>query len=293
MSSNLTWQEATPMPTYDTPEPISATIDLALGDVRINATDTGTTVVDVRPSDASNDEDRKAAELTRVEYANGQLTVKAPKLRHWLPGRDGGSIDVTIEVPAGTNVHGALGMADFHGEGRFGDCRVKTGLGRIALGEAGTLILKSGTGDISVDRATGHAEVTTGSGDVRLRELDSSAVVKNSNGDTWIGVADADLRVNAANGSIAVDTANAGVVAKSSNGDVRVGDVVRGSVVLETKLGDLEVGIHDGSAAWLDLHATAGRVRNALEESGAPESSAETVEVRARTTVGEIVVRRS
>ncbi len=281
------------MPTFDTPEPISTTIDLVLGDVRINATGTGTTVVEVRPSDASNEEDLKAAELTRVEYANARLTVKAPKLRNWLPGRDGGSIDVTIEVPAGSHLHGALGMADLHGDGRFGSCRVKTGLGRIALGEAGTLVLKSGTGDISVDRAAGHAEVTTGSGDVRLRALESSAVVKNSNGDTWIGLADGELRVNAANGSIAVDAAHAGVVAKTANGDVRVGEVVRGSVVVESKLGDLEVGIRDGSAAWLDLHATAGRVRNGLEEAGAPESSAETVEVRARTTVGEIVIRRS
>ncbi len=280
------------MPTYDTPEPISATIDLGLGDVRVRATDTGTTVVEVRPSDASNDEDRKAAELTRVEYANGQLLVKASKLRYWLK-RDGGSIDVTLEVPAGSNVHGALSFADFQGDGRLGDCRVKTGLGRIALDEGGTLNLKSGTGDISVDRATGHAEVTTGSGDVRLRELDSSAVIKNSNGDTWIGVADGELRVNAANGRIAVDAAHAGVVAKSANGDVRLGEVVRGSVVLETQLGDVEVGIREGTAAWLDVHATAGRVRNALEEAGAPESSAETVEVRARTSVGEIVIRRA
>jgi DUF4097 and DUF4098 domain-containing protein YvlB len=280
------------MPTFDTPEPISATIDLGLGDVRINATDTGTTVVDVRPSDASSDEDRKAAELTRVEYANGQLLVKASKLRHWVK-RDGGSIDVTIEVPTGSHLHGAVSFADFQAIGRFGDCRVKTGLGRIALGEAGTLILKSATGDISVDRASGHADVTTGSGDVRLRELDSSAVVKNSNGDTWIGVADGERRVNAANGSIAVDAAHAGIVAKSANGDVRVGEVTRGSVVLESKLGDLEVGVREGTAAWLDVHAAAGRVRNGLEEAGAPESSAETVQVRARTAVGEIVVRRS
>ncbi len=279
------------MPAFDTPNPISATIDLGLGDVRIRATDTDTTVVEVHPSDASNDEDRKAAELTRVEYANGQLLVKASKLRHWLK-RDGGSIDVTLEVPAGSHVHGALSFADFQGDGRLGDCRVKTGLGRIALGEAGALILKSGTGDISVDRATGHAEVTTGSGEVRLRELDSSAVIKNSNGDTWVGVADGELRVNAANGSIAVDAAHAGVVAKSANGDVRLGEVMRGSVVLETQLGDVEVGIREGTAAWLDVNATAGRVRNALQEAGAPESSAETVEVRARTAVGDIVVRR-
>ena len=75
------------MPTFDTPEPISATIDLAVGDVRISAGDRGTTVVDVRPSDASNEEDVKAAEQTRVEYANEQLLVKAPKLRSWLSKR--------------------------------------------------------------------------------------------------------------------------------------------------------------------------------------------------------------
>ena len=57
------------MPTFDTPEPISATIDVAVGDVRITASDRADTVVEVRPSDASNDEDVKAAEQTRVEYA--------------------------------------------------------------------------------------------------------------------------------------------------------------------------------------------------------------------------------
>ena len=69
---------------------------------------------------------------------------------------------------------------------------------------------------------------------MRVRELDASAVIKNSNGDTWVGVAGGDLRVSAANGNIAVDLAHAGVVAKSANGDVRLGEVVRGSVVLET-----------------------------------------------------------
>ena len=94
------------MPTFDTPEPISATIDLAVGDVRISAGDRADTVVDVRPSDASNEADVKAAEQTRVEYADGQLLVKAPKLRSWLIRSAGGSVDVTIELPAGSHVHG-------------------------------------------------------------------------------------------------------------------------------------------------------------------------------------------
>jgi hypothetical protein len=292
MSSNLTMQENIPMSTFNTPEPISVTIDLGLGDLRITASDRADTVVDVRPSDPSNDEDVKAAELTRVEYSGGALLVKAPKLRQWRLRSGGSSIDVALELPAGSSLHGALASVDVQADGRLGDCRIKTGLGRIRLDETGTLSAKSGAGDISVERATGHAEITVGSGDVRAGELGSSAVVKNSNGDTWIGNAVGDLRVKAANGSIAVDAAHASVVAKSANGDVRLSDVVRGSVVLETAIGDLEVGIREGTAAWLDVNASAGKVHNALEAAGAPEPSSETVEVRARTSVGTITIRR-
>jgi DUF4097 and DUF4098 domain-containing protein YvlB len=284
-------QEDTTMPTFDTPEPISATIDLAIGDVRISVGDRGATGVEVRPSDASNEEDVKAAELTRVEYASEQLLVKAPKLRSRL-SRRGGSIDVTIELPAGSHVHATVGLGDVHCDGKLGDCRIKTGLGRIRLDRAGTLNLKTGAGDITVGSAAGHAEVTAGSGDVRLGELDRTAVIKNSNGDTWVGVVGGDLRLNAANGSIAVDLAQAGVVAKSANGDVRLGEVMRGSVVLETKIGDLEVGVREGTAAWLDVNTRFGHLHNSLDAAEPPEPSAETVEVRARTSVGEIVIRR-
>jgi DUF4097 and DUF4098 domain-containing protein YvlB len=281
-----------PMPTFNTPEPITATVDVVLGEVRLRASARGDTVVDVQPTDASNDEDRKVAELTRVEYADGQLTVKTPKLRSWLPRRTGGSISVTIELPAESNLHGTAGMTDFDCDGPLGECRIKTGLGHIRLDRVHALTIKSATGDIDVDHVAGHADITVSSGDVRVRELEATAVIKNSNGDTWVGVAGDDLRVNAANGDIAVDLAHATVAAKSANGDVRLGEVVRGSVVLETHLGDLEVGIREGTAAWLDLRATAGKVRNALDAADAPESSTETVEVRARTTVGDVVIRR-
>ncbi len=42
------------MPSFDTREPISATVDVVTGDVRITAGDVASTVVEVRPSDASN-----------------------------------------------------------------------------------------------------------------------------------------------------------------------------------------------------------------------------------------------
>ena len=280
------------MPNFETPGPISVTIEVAVGDVRLTAGDRATTVVEVEPSDPSNPEDVKVAETTRVEYADERLLVKGPKLRSWLSRSGGGSIDVTIELPARSHVHATLGLGDFHSDGRLADGRIKTGLGRIGLGHADTLNLRTGAGDVSVDRAEGRAEVTAGSGDVRLRELAGTAVVKNSNGDTWVGIAKGDLRINAANGSIAVDVARANVGAKSANGDVRIGEVARGSIALETKIGDLEVGIPEGTAAWLDVHSQFGQVRNGLDAADAPETSTDAVEVRARTSVGEIVIRR-
>jgi DUF4097 and DUF4098 domain-containing protein YvlB len=280
------------MPTFDTAGPISATIDVAVGDVRISAADGAAAVIDVRPSDASNAEDVKVAEQTRVEYSGERLLVKAPKVRSWRQRSSGGSIDVTIDVPAGSHVRATGQMTDFSADGRLGDCRIRTGMGQIQLDEVATPSLKTGIGDIGVERAADHAELTAGSGDVRARELAASAVIKNSNGDTWVGSAAGDLRIQAANGSIAVDRAGASVVAKSSNGDVRLGEVARGSVVLETALGDLEVGIPEGVPAWLDARAVAGRVQNALEPGAAPDASAESVEVRARTTAGNVVIRR-
>jgi len=280
------------MPSFDTPEPITAIVNVVVGDVHVRAGERDTTVVDVRPSDASSKDDVRAAEQTRVDWAGDHLLVKTPKLRSWSPRSSGGSVDVTVELPAGSDLHGTGQATDFRADGRLGEARVKTGIGSILLSEAATLNLKNGIGDIGVEHATGDAEVTTGSGDVRLGTLDRSAVVKNSNGDTWVGTARGDLRVSAANGDIAVEVAEASVVAKSSNGDVRLGDVARGSVVLETRLGDLEVGIREGTAAWLDVRAAAGRVHNALEATEAPGRSADTVEVRGRTTAGSVVIRR-
>ena len=74
------------MPAFETPEPITAKIDVPVGEVRIDAGDGGVTVVDVRPSDAASEEDVNVAGQTRVEYAHGRLLVKAPKVRRGRPG---------------------------------------------------------------------------------------------------------------------------------------------------------------------------------------------------------------
>ncbi len=281
------------MPTFDTPEPISVAIDLVVGDARITASDRDDTVVQVRPGDGSHEADVRAAEQTRVEYAGGRLLVKAPKQRRLgLFGRVG-SIDVTIELPAGSEVQGDIAVGAFHCMGRLGECRFKTGAGDIRVDQTGALDLNTGIGAVVVDRATGSAEVSTGSGKVRLREVDGAVVIKNSNGDSWAGEVTGDLRVSAANGAISVDRAHAGVTANTANGDIRVGEVARGSAVLKTACGAIEIGIHAGTAARLDVYTQFGRVHNHMDAYDGPEPADETVDVRARTSYGDIVIRRS
>lgn len=281
------------MYTYETPEPISAAVNIGYvaGNVRITASDRADTTVEVTPTNPGSKNDVKVAEQTRVEYTAGRLTVRAPKLTGLFTR--GGSIDVTVEVPTGSRVEGETGLGEVRCEGHLAECRFKTGLGEMIVERAGTVALKSGMGDVTVDHAEQSAEITTGSGAVRLRRVDGPASVKNSNGSSWIGEAAGDLDVSGANGSISVDRAGANVAARTAAGSVRVGQVVRGTVTLDTAAGGLEVGIRTGTAAWLDLKTSAGRVRNELDEATGPGSSTETVEVHARTHVGDIVVRRS
>lgn len=282
------------MPTFDTPEPISVTIELGVGDARITASDRADTVVEVRPSDGGKGDDVRAAEETRVEYADGRLLVKAPKnWRRYSPFSDGGSIDVTIGLPAGSDLQGDAAVAAFRGVGRLGECRVKTAAGDIQLDATGGLHASTSSGAIVVDRVAGHAEVSTGSGRIRLGEIGGPAVIKNSNGDCWVGEAAGDLRVIAANGDISVGHADAGITASTATGDIRVGGVARGSASLKTASGDVEIGIHAGTAARLDLYTHFGMVHNEMDAADGPGPADETVEVRARTSHGDIVIRRS
>jgi Toastrack DUF4097 len=285
------------MQTFETPEPVAVTLELGVGGVRIAATHRADTTVDVRPSDLSKRSDVIAAEQARVEYANGRLLVRAPKgWRQWSPwGPWGGhgSIEVEIDVPAGSSLSGQAGVGAIRCTGRIGGCRFRVGVGDIRLEGAGPVELRTGAGDVILDRIDGTAEVTTGSGSVGIASIDGRAIVKNGNGDTWIGVVTGEARVNAANGRISIDRAHAGVVAKTANGDVRLGQVERGAVVVQSAWGTVEVGVRDRIAAWLDLDTKFGTVRNELDAADRPGPTEDAVEVHAHTSMGDITIHRS
>jgi hypothetical protein len=271
------------MPTFETPEPISVTIAIGVGDVRITASDRSDTVVTVTPSDSSKQSDLQAAENTRVEYSQGSLLVRAPRSwKRYTPFGGGESIDVGIELPSGSRVEAEADVANFTSRGRLGECRFTTAVGKIRIDETGTLHLSTSGGNVSVDRMTGRGEIT-GSGQISIGEIDGSAVIKNLNGVIWIGEVTGDLRCNSANGDVTIDRALGAVAAKTANGAVELG----------TAYGELEIGIREGTAALLDVRSSYGSVRNSLQASDRPGPSDQTVEVRARTSFGDILIHRS
>ncbi len=282
------------MPTFETPTPITVDVELGVGDIRIDASERTDTVVEVLPSDPDKSGDVTAAEQARVDLTGARLVIRGPRgWRQRTPWGGRESIDVRISLPTGSEIQGEAGVAALQSTGELGAFRYKTGAGDIDVDQAGSVAIRTGAGDISVGRAAGDVAASTGSGVVRIAAVDGSAVIKNSNRETWVGDVRGDLRVNAANGSISVDRAGATVTLKTANGDIRLGEVAPGAVVAQTAFGKIDVGIRDGVAAWLDLDTRFGRVHNDLADAERPDAGEETVEVRARTSYGDINIRRA
>ena len=278
---------------FDTPEPISVRVELSAGDVWIKASDRTDTVVEVRPSNSSSKSDASAVEQTRVEFAGGRLLIKAPKSwRRYSFFSAGPSVDIMIELPSGSRVQAEAEWAAFRCEGRLGDCSVHTARD-VRFDLTGALDVDTSAGDVTVERAAGHASIVTASGTVRLRAVDGTAVIKNSSGACWVGEVTGALRVHTASGDITIDRAMAAVTARTAYGAIRIGEIMRGSTDLQTSYGDIDVGIRAGTAAWLDLRSPYGQVHNVLEVTSAPAQGDETAEIRALASYGDIIIRRS
>jgi Putative adhesin len=279
--------------TFDTPSPIVAAIDVGAGHLTVRASDRTDTAVEVRPTDSAADADVQAARQARIEYGNGRLSVSTPKRKTWLSflGRMA-SVDVVIGLPSDSRIE-VDAWSGVRTEGRLGPSAVKTAAGSVHVDEAGRLDVATAAGDVSIGRADGHADVRTSSGKIRIGRVDGSAVVKTSNGDLTVGDITGDVRLTTANGDIAVDRAASDVRAKTAYGSIRIGEVARGDVVMETAFGDLEVGIREGTAAWLDVNSKTGSVRSYLDEASEPGPADETVTVHGRTAFGDVIVRRS
>src|SRR5689334_8609108 len=115
------------MQTFDTPAPIAAELDIPAGRVRFVATDRPDTTVEVLPADAGKSRDVRAAERTTVAYADGVLRIAADAGNQILGSS--GSLDVTVQLPAGSELRVKAASAEFTAQGRYGDVAYDTSHG--------------------------------------------------------------------------------------------------------------------------------------------------------------------
>ncbi len=281
------------MTTFQTPHPISVSLEFGVGDLHLVAGEFGETVVEVRPTDPTKKEDTQAAEQTQVEYESGALLVKGTKnWRRWSSRGGRASVDIEIRLPEGSRVSVDVGLAAVHTTGRLGELDLKAGLGDVRVDESGPARIRTGLGEVIVGCIEGDADVKTGSGRIEIGSIGGSATVKNSNGDTRIGDVAGRARLQNAHGTIHVDRAGSHVTAKTACGDVRLGRLSEGTTEAKTAYGQIEIGVLDGVAAWLELSTSFGRVTNELEDAGRPSAGERTTEISAHTSMGDIDVHR-
>ena len=193
------------MPTFATPGPIAATVEVAGARVRVTASDRTDTVVLVEPINEASRSDVKVASKTKVDFAGGQLSVKTT-----TPGDKSGSVAIMIDLPAGSSLAAYL---------------------------AHSSVQVDGSGDFDIDRADGSITATTASGAIRIgRMTHGQAKLMNGSGNIEVGIGEgtaASIDVNSERGSVRnsvasqeipdASAAKVTVYARTRHGDIIIG----------------------------------------------------------------------
>ncbi|MFD4862541.1 DUF4097 family beta strand repeat-containing protein [Streptomyces atratus] len=177
------------MQKFDTPAAVQAVLDIPAGRIQFIAADRTDTTVEVLPANAAKSRDVKAAEQTEVTYADGVLQIQAPQAKNRILG-DCGSVEVTVQLPAGSRVEAKAAAAEFRGVGRLGDVAFDGGYGSVKLDEATSARLTGLDAHITVGRLNGPGEISTQRGNVNITEAVRGQLTLNTQqGDITVGAA--------------------------------------------------------------------------------------------------------
>ncbi|MFF3541985.1 DUF4097 family beta strand repeat-containing protein [Streptomyces platensis] len=177
------------MQKFDTPAPVSVVLDIPAGRIRFIAADRADTTVEVLPADASKSRDVKVAEQTTVDYRDGVLRVETPSPTSRILGSPG-SLEVTVQLPAGSRIEAKAASAEFRGVGRLGDVAFEGAHGSVKLDETKSARLTLAAGDVSVGRLGGPGEISTQKGDLHVTEaVHGTVTLRTEHGDISVGAA--------------------------------------------------------------------------------------------------------
>ncbi len=216
------------MQKFDTPTPISAVLDIPAGRIQFIAADRADTTVEVRPANPAKSRDIKTAEQATVAYTDGVLRIAVPAPGNQFFGPSG-SLEVTVQLPAGSRIEAKAASAELRGVGRLGDVVFEGGYRQIKIDEAASVRLTATDGDVEIGRLTGPAEISTARGDIRITEaVRGTVVLHTQSGDITVGAAagvSAALDAGTSHGRISNALKNDGTAeldirATTSDGDI-------------------------------------------------------------------------
>jgi len=278
------------MPSYETPGPIEVDIDLGVGYVEVIASDRADAVAEISPTKPGRSGDVSLAREATVSFEAGRLRVFVPR-RLNLFGRSD-SVDVRVEVPTGSRAVIGTVYGSVRTRGVLGDCRITAKYGNVSADAVGDLVLDSPYGTIEIAEVAGRFDATVGHGQVRVGRVGGDARLRGSHGTIELGTSAGEVDV-ATSGALTIDRALGDVTARSAHGAIRIREVTGGSIRLENGYAEVEVGVPDGVAAWIDAASAHGAVRNELTPDPEAAATDRSVELRLRADWADVIIRRA
>ncbi|MEU3502052.1 DUF4097 family beta strand repeat-containing protein [Streptomyces hundungensis] len=176
------------MQKFDTTAPITAVLTIPAGRVRIVAADEAAITVDVQPMDAAKSRDVRAAKQTTVVHGDGVLRIETPMKNQYFGSS--GSLDVTVQLPAGSRIEATAGAAEFHTVGPLDNVTFDGAHGTVEVDEVARLRLNVHAGDVAVGRLAGDSEITVAKGDIRIAEaVHGNVTLRTEAGTISVGAA--------------------------------------------------------------------------------------------------------
>jgi DUF4097 and DUF4098 domain-containing protein YvlB len=265
--------------TFHTPEPVDLYVELGSGRIRTSAADVDETRVEVSGP--------RAEEFT-VEQHGRQVAVLAPKGRLGIHlGHD--HHEVVVTAPTGSDLSTKSGSADTTAVGQWGTVQLRTGSGNVELDDAtGSVLVESGSGDVRGHDIGGDVRVKSGSGDVDLGEVHGEIGISTGSGDIVIGRAHRKATVKSGSGDTEIGLASGDVSLGTASGTLTVRRASTGTITATNVSGDVRIGVPAGTPVWTEVSTVTGRVRSTLDSVGEPAEGQDYLELRASTVSGDI-----
>lgn len=205
-----------------------------------------------------------------VEQAGDRIYIASDRQAGWLSAR---SVNVTVTVPALTDVS------------------VETAGARVECeGHLGTVDIKSASGDVALERVE-SAIVKTASGDVRAGHIERDIKVSSASGDASVEQCERGV-FSTASGDVRIETATDSVSVSTASGDLNIGTFSGGRISFKSMSGSARIGVPEGSRIELDATTLSGRL-NLPKPSDKPAPTERQMRIKAKLVSGDLTIRRA